>query len=833
MYRVKPILVSIAVCLFFMAGTIGSAEAGALAGKKLLVDTAFEMVDKAEDAVNDSVNTLLPVAEGDTVKVQLFVEDGGGNKSVALNAKFADSDMEMMFGDSWEIVAASTIYPLELKVGPDVVQVGALPAAEIAANGYLGTLKIVAKTDIKDGASFHAKHAVIVLADGSADGDSLDVSEAKVSFYTPINVVGSGDMLMEGNMVDIPAGGSVSVDVGLQNVASDTPSVSWTVATDTVGTGMLTILDAEGNMLDLDEQMMLSGPTSLTLKVTGGDLTVTVKANVDGRDAEPAVFTFTQLVPPPVPTVVGSGDMLMEGNMVDIPAGGSVSVDVGLQNVASDTPSVSWTVATDTVGTGMLTILDAEGNMLDLDEQMMLSGPTSLTLKVTGGDLTVTVKANVDGRDAEPAVFTFTQLVAPSVPTVVGSGDMLMEGNMVDIPAGGSVSVDVGLQNVASDTPSVSWTVATDTVGTGMLTILDAEGNMLDLDEQMMLSGPTSLTLKVTGGDLTVTVKANVDGRDAEPAVFTFTQLVAPSVPTVVGSGDMLMEGNMLQIPGDGGIVSVDVGLQNVASDTPSVSWTVATEGGGTLTILDMEGNMVDLDDQMMVSGPTSLKLKVTGGDLQVTVKANVDGTDTEPVTFTFTQLNPAELASFDGSLQDNQVVLNWSTVSQTNNAGWRITRSVDGENFEAVGDFVQGAGTADALLNYTFEDKNLPGVEKVYYRLEQVDLDGSVSRSNVIEVLLGARMPLPTEFAVNVYPNPFNPSTTISYDIPEAAPVSVVIYDVLGQQIRHLVSQHNARAGIRFSGMPGTTRAAVLQVASTSPGSTPERPLCLRKCCC
>ena len=65
-------------------------------------------------------------------------------------------------------------------------------------------------------------------------------------------------------------------------------------------------------------------------------------------------------------------------------------------------------------------------------------------------------------------VFTFTQLVAPTV-TVVGSGDALMEENMVDIPAGESASVNVSLQNVASDSPSVSWTVATDTVGTGTL----------------------------------------------------------------------------------------------------------------------------------------------------------------------------------------------------------------------------------------------------------------------------------------------------------------------------------------------------------------------------
>ncbi len=283
----------------------------------------------------------------------------------------------------------------------------------------------------------------------------------------------------------------------------------------------------------------------------------------------------------------------------------------------------------------------------------------------------------------------------------------------------------------------------------------------------------------------------SLDSLDVTGAIVT---VAAPSGPNVMGMGDALMAGNMLQIPADGGSVEVTVGLENVESDTPSVSWSVMEEGSGTLSVLDKEGMMLELDDQMMLmDAPAAIVLKVTGGNLQVTVKAVVDGVETESVEFTFTQLNPAELASFDGALQSDKVVLNWSTVSQTNNAGWRITRSVDGETFEAVGDFVQGAGTADALMNYTFEDRELPGVNKVYYRLEQVDLDGSISQSNVIEVLLGARMPLPTEFAVNVYPNPFNPSTTISYALPEASPVTVVIYDVLGQQVRHLISQHNS----------------------------------------
>ena len=72
-----------------------------------------------------------------------------------------------------------------------------------------------------------------------------------------------------------------------------------------------------------------------------------------------------------------------------------------------------------------------------------------------------------------------------------------------------------------------------------------------------------------------------------------------------------------------------------------------------------------------------------------------------------------------------------------------------------------------------------------------RLTLDGTINRSNAIEVLLGARFTLPTEFSSAVYPNPFNPRTTISYDLPSDATVSIVIYDAIGQEIRHLVSQH------------------------------------------
>jgi hypothetical protein len=60
----------------------------------------------------------------------------------------------------------------------------------------------------------------------------------------------------------------------------------------------------------------------------------------------------------------------------------------------------------------------------------------------------------------------------------------------------------------------------------------------------------------------------------------------------------------------------------------------------------------------------------------------------------------------------------------------------------------------------------------------------------------------LPTKFALYTnYPNPFNPNTTIQYDIPKASQVTLVIYNVLGQKVRELIKsyQEAGRYSVNF----------------------------------
>ncbi len=62
----------------------------------------------------------------------------------------------------------------------------------------------------------------------------------------------------------------------------------------------------------------------------------------------------------------------------------------------------------------------------------------------------------------------------------------------------------------------------------------------------------------------------------------------------------------------------------------------------------------------------------------------------------------------------------------------------------------------------------------------------------------------LPSDFALSNYPNPFNPSTTISFQIPEQAVVSLDVFDTRGRKIRSLISNENRRAGAYFARWDG-----------------------------
>ena len=146
----------------------------------------------------------------------------------------------------------------------------------------------------------------------------------------------------------------------------------------------------------------------------------------------------------------------------------------------------------------------------------------------------------------------------------------------------------------------------------------------------------------------------------------------------------------------------------------------------------------------------------------------------------------PVELASFTATTNRNAVSLNWSTATETNNAGFDVERkAVTGTEWTKVGN-VAGSGTTSEVRNYTFTDRTNTGTYN--YRLKQIDVNGNFTYYNLSnEIEVG----VPSSFAMSQnYPNPFNPSTKINYDLPVDGKVSILLYDMTGRQVANLVNE-------------------------------------------
>jgi hypothetical protein len=212
-------------------------------------------------------------------------------------------------------------------------------------------------------------------------------------------------------------------------------------------------------------------------------------------------------------------------------------------------------------------------------------------------------------------------------------------------------------------------------------------------------------------------------------------------------------------------------------------------------------GNPSACDGDWMKALPTTVTDTPEGGSAHVNVdhfslwSFGWDGGNTQL---------PVELSSFVGEAWDGMAKLIWVTASETNNRGFHIERSTDGENFNRIA-WVASTSEGATETEYTYEDNNVTNSVLYTYRLVDEDINGMETiQEMTVEVVpsfLSDAIVI-DEYALHQnYPNPFNPTTSIIYDVKDEGLVTLKVYNVMGQEVATLVNAErgNGRYAVSF----------------------------------
>ncbi len=161
----------------------------------------------------------------------------------------------------------------------------------------------------------------------------------------------------------------------------------------------------------------------------------------------------------------------------------------------------------------------------------------------------------------------------------------------------------------------------------------------------------------------------------------------------------------------------------------------------------------------------------------------------------------PIMLRELTAQYEKSRVVLSWTTESETQNLGYVVKRAIkysddDMSAYEIIASYqtndeLYGAGTTTEHNTYSYTDKNVkPGINYSYV-LEDVDYDGNIVAHDPVTIVIPENLLFENkDFSLGLtYPNPFNPSFTVPFELTRTMDVSINMYDITGKQVMSIVS--------------------------------------------
>lgn len=243
---------------------------------------------------------------------------------------------------------------------------------------------------------------------------------------------------------------------------------------------------------------------------------------------------------------------------------------------------------------------------------------------------------------------------------------------------------------------------------------------------------------------------------------------------TCVSSSNVTLT-NVLHTPADAGVDQVVTNVNQIilTGNTPGIgntgTWTLQSAPVGNTAVINQPSSPVTTVSSIDKIGDYTFRWTITNGSFSSTDDTKVIVTSILPVTF----------VSFTGRQEADKVALTWQTADERTNHHFDIERSEDGIHFTKVGS-VAAAGRASLQHQYRFDDPvNDLTAPVVYYRLQQVDIDGTASYSNILKITLLHLK------SIHVWPNPFRDKIHITAYFSSAGTAQIFIYDHAGTLLR------------------------------------------------
>jgi Secretion system C-terminal sorting domain len=246
-------------------------------------------------------------------------------------------------------------------------------------------------------------------------------------------------------------------------------------------------------------------------------------------------------------------------------------------------------------------------------------------------------------------------------------------------------------------------------------------------------------------------------------AYFTFTVSIAPGKTTTItqlafGTRSTSTGPSAYSVRTSGDNYATDIATGSITISSPA-AW-IGTSSGSFIVNLPPGG---------------SVTFRIYGHSGTGSASASTANWRIDDIKLSISAVLSVEFTKIDAKTTDSKNRLIWQTASEKNSAYFDIQRSTNAVDFQSIGT-VKGNGTTNNMSNYTFEDKT-PSVGTNYYRLQQVDADGTTTLSKVVSVQFNGK-----KEALKVYPT-LATDKLIVLNADETTPYNIV--NLYGQSVQ------------------------------------------------